>query len=689
MATKINTNFIKENIAPYAAHHIGVYNSNGQKVGDIPLNGFKPDYGKRQYRFGLLSDVHNQSNQTSENTADLQNALSVFNEKESVKITCICGDISQGASTTEFQLFKDNVAAKSPNTTVFTTTGNHDCPSSGAFNDAVWSGYTGTKKSFYFTNLTKDGVFDVFIFFGMSNYSLGPSGNPYSTEDIDWLENLLETYKNNRVFIFTHLFFPTKAGNLNNIYPSGNWLGGSQLTRIQALNEKYVNSIWFSGHSHWKWYLQKYQSHENIYRSYDENGKPTCGYCVHVPSCASPIDSDGSSRLECGSYNAVCLQSEGAIVDVYQDYIDIRGVTFKDYDDDDYVTRYLPIATYRLDTTIVDLNINKNITPLEGANNWELGSISSTNGSEQDWEVNINGIRTADPVAIDGANRYYLSVSEGIGSAEEDYLCEFSVCLYDKQGNYLGRPEGLNSGTTDGSVGNYYFDAILTRFDITDKITCYNGTEVGYIRFKTYKQDKTTAITESYGERILIEYEPNGNTEWNGCSTSSTGSTTGSTTGSSSSDTTVTCDYLTADCFEVNTDKDAPYSVTDSSDDGYVEVIFSGQGQGYWVSANCLKTSATSCTLVLEDLQIYTGRSATSITTSPTSNINMSRQKIGFYTTSGGYSISNGAIISASERGANGRVQFQTSSGAILPGSSSGWSNGRYAKIKMKCKLQY
>ena len=175
MATKIYGDFIKENIAPYAADHIGVYNDKGEKVGDIKLNGFKPNYGERLYRFGLLSDVHNQSSQTSENTADLQNALTVFNEKESVKITCIC-DISQNATTTEFQLFKDNVRAKSPNTTVFTTTGNHDCPTSGAFDDATWSGYTGTKKSFYFTNITTNGVLDVFVFFGLTNWSLGSNG---------------------------------------------------------------------------------------------------------------------------------------------------------------------------------------------------------------------------------------------------------------------------------------------------------------------------------------------------------------------------------------------------------------------------------------------------------------------------------------------------------------------------------
>ena len=43
-------------------------------------------------------------------------------------------------------------------------------------------------------------------------------------------------------------------------------------------------------------------------------------------------------------------QSEGAIVDVYEDHVDIRAIEFKGADDADYVTRYLPIAQYRLYT---------------------------------------------------------------------------------------------------------------------------------------------------------------------------------------------------------------------------------------------------------------------------------------------------------------------------------------------------
>ena len=324
------TDFIEQNIAPYSAEKIGVYNSNGEKVGIVPLGNFKPSYGERLYRFGLLSDVHNQSDQTAESTEDLQRALQFFNEKESVEMTCICGDISQNGTASEFQIYKNNVDAKSPSTPVYTTVGNHDA-TTGGLNTANWNTYTGHDRCF---EITKNN--DHFLFFGMNKWSLGSSGTPYLDSDIDWLEEKLEEYRNQRVFVFTHLFFPTRAGNLNDIYPNGNWLGGSQLTKIQALNDRYKNSIWFSGHSHWKWYLQKYQDRANIYKN-------DCGWCVHVPSCASPIDSNGTSRV------SKPLESEGAIVDVYENYIDIRGMNLKNQ-------KYLPIAQYRLDTTLVNVD---------------------------------------------------------------------------------------------------------------------------------------------------------------------------------------------------------------------------------------------------------------------------------------------------------------------------------------------
>lgn len=393
--------FINENIAPYATTKIGVYNSEGNKVGVIPLGNFKPEYGDRLYRFGVLSDVHNQSDQSAESTADLQRALSIFNEKESVIMTCICGDISQNGTASEFEIYKNNVDAKSPNTPVYTTVGNHDATSSGLNLDS-WNTYTGNHgRSFEVTQGN-----DHFLFFGMNYWSLGSSGTPYMEEDMAWLEEKLEAYRNERCFIFTHLFFPDRAGNLNDIYPSGNWLGGAQLTRIQGLCDHYKNTIWFSGHSHWKWYLQKYQDRANIYRN-------NCGWCVHIPSCASPIDSNGSTRVN------KPLESEGAIVDVYENYIDIRGIDLKN-------EKYLPIAQYRLDTTLVEIPAKEATETLT----WHYDTMI---------DKNDGGISTSTKYCASD----FIEVNEGdifnitttINSTSTNY--EVKLCYYGNSQNFI------------------------------------------------------------------------------------------------------------------------------------------------------------------------------------------------------------------------------------------------------------
>lgn len=324
------TNFINENIAPYAAAKIGVYNSSGEKVGNIALGDFKPSYGERLYRFGILSDVHNQSDESAEPTADLQHALEVFNNKESVAFTVVCGDLTQNGTSSELQLYMNNVAAKSPDTPVYTTSGNHDATTSG-INATTWESITGHPLTY---EITYNG--DHFLFMGMNRWEFTSSG--YTSDEISWLTQKLQEYSTERTFVIMHMFFPDSAGNFKSIYPSGNWLSGTLLSQLQTLRNKYTNAIWFSGHSHWKWYLQQYETKANIYR-------PTnAGWNVHIPSCASPIDSDGvSTRV------SMPLESEGAIIDVYADYIDIRGMDLKN-------TKYLPIAQYRLDTTTQPIN---------------------------------------------------------------------------------------------------------------------------------------------------------------------------------------------------------------------------------------------------------------------------------------------------------------------------------------------
>jgi hypothetical protein len=60
------------------------------------------------------------------------------------------------------------------------------------------------------------------------------------------------------------------------------------------------------------------------------------------------------------------LESEGGIVDVYNNYIVVRGIVFKDTNDTTYTNLYTPVAQYKLDTTI--LNVPAKDAPEEPVN---------------------------------------------------------------------------------------------------------------------------------------------------------------------------------------------------------------------------------------------------------------------------------------------------------------------------------
>lgn len=395
-----NKDLINYNIAPYSATKIGVYDTSNTKVGEIPLEGFKPNYGERLYRFGLLADVHNNGgegsgseNQYAESREDLERALKFFNDKESVWATCIAGDLTDTGAEDQLQIYKTNVDTNSPNTPVYVCAGNHDCRSN--VSDEIWEQYTGNKRCFEITKGT-----DHFIFFGMSKESMGSSGSPYTQENIDWLKNTLDKYRNERCFIFMHLFFPDRSGNLKRLYREQNWLGGNQLVQIQALSDHYRNTVWFSGHSHWKWSSQMYEQKANVWKS------DTSGWCVHVPSCAVPkfiANANAGTTVD-------PLASEGAIVDVYDNYIDIRAMDLKN-------GKYLPIGHYRLDTTLVSVLSTHTIDDVMDELFWIGAYISSSTGQLG----TDSGYATTCYIPYDSDKIYTLKIIDGVAATRVFY----------------------------------------------------------------------------------------------------------------------------------------------------------------------------------------------------------------------------------------------------------------------------
>ncbi len=516
------TDFIKNNAAPYAASRIGVYDSSGTRVGYIPLGNLKPEYGERLYRFGLMSDVHNESDQTSENTEDLKNAIKYFNDKEDVEFAVISGDLTQYSYSTkniatEMAIFQTNQNAVSPHLIIYPTTGNHDCPNDGSTDvdiDTFYS-YTDVKDiapasgcEFSYevtkTHTTSGGttVTDHFLFLTMRQYQF--STNTYSSTDLTWLGNKLEEYKNDRCFIITHMFFPDYAGNLNSIYPSGNWLSGTMLSQLQALIDAYPRSIWFSGHSHWKWYLQKYQDRANVYPT--SNIGRTGGWAVHVPSCASPIDSDGTSR------NSMAAQSEGGVVDVYENCIVVRGIEFKGANDSDYVHRYLPIAQYILPTDPEEASnsfaISYNLSKVTSSN--AVTSIQNGNGFVTDLSPALGYSLNSIVVTMDGADISSTAVSGTritIPSVTGDVIITASATQSDYTITYNLNDSTATNLTAGANKGDSFATEITHKagYRISEVTVTMGGTDItsDAVTDSTVLSDKTITIDSITGDVVI------------------------------------------------------------------------------------------------------------------------------------------------------------------------------------------
>lgn len=389
-------NLINYNMAPYNASIIGVYNESNIKIGYIDVEKMQHPTGQRLYRVGLMSDVHYNDDSGSiddsmfpHNDAiyndDLINAFDFFNNKEGVEFTCISGDVTTNLVAQE-EAFIDMRNIYSKNTPVYACRGNHDNAAfyNSNMNYSLWNEVACSKELYdtYYCGNISDGeninmpalnnlilnvknsntedksnffflrpignTFDVFIFFSVdyngpgtgANYSLDINDNQYySQHSIVWLLSVLDKYRNHRCFIFTHLFFPEKAGNntsgnyYNYALGRGNYvLAGNNFEILNFANNYYKNAIWFTGHSHYKWMWAKIDNKINICK-YDPIEQCESAWNVHLPSLSRPL---GIS----GGYYVKGEDSEAAIMDVYENYVDIRGIEMKT----DEVTKYFGVT---------------------------------------------------------------------------------------------------------------------------------------------------------------------------------------------------------------------------------------------------------------------------------------------------------------------------------------------------------
>lgn len=330
--------FNKYNVAPPGTKQIGVYNSNGKRVGRIPLGPLTPPRGEKLYSFSLISDPHtgisedeltalggtvpselpeNIQKNIAERKAAMELALRCLSGA-GVEHICIAGDLV-GAWQVEASWDDYKEALKGAgDTPVHAIAGNHEMM---AYSDIATRVRDCTGHGY--DDISKDGICytiethgDVFILMGAwLQFSVGVS--PFlayrNEEDVNLIKQVFEENRNKRCFVIQH---PCPANGSHAVYK----------TLPLSMYEHYKNITVFHGHTHMEF---EKQTEMNEGANYQVNGFRS----VHTPS--------------------VMEHSQGYIVDVYREGIHLRGVRFTSDQ-----MECVPIATYWIDTSIETIDEN-------------------------------------------------------------------------------------------------------------------------------------------------------------------------------------------------------------------------------------------------------------------------------------------------------------------------------------------
>ena len=322
---------INHNCAPRNSVTIGLYDEKGIRRGLIKIpDSMLPPKDEKLYSFGAISDVHLQSTTAY---ADFARALKYFGDNNDISFVCINGDLTNSGYAEELSEYSRDVAnyIKKP---VYAISGNHESYGGLDIESAIET-YTG--KPLYYSFVQGN---DVFIMLGIVD-----EYNIFTSEEMQWLYNTLETNRNKRCFVFQHVFAGKEkevvCGNAYGLYHNYCWSNATQTTLFESLMAHYKNAIFFHGHSHLRFDLQ---SKNCIYANIDKSN----GYwSIHIPSITIPrFDADGD-----GVADYYTAGSEGYVVDVYENHIVLRGRDF-------IAEKFLPIATYCIGTTLQTIEAN-------------------------------------------------------------------------------------------------------------------------------------------------------------------------------------------------------------------------------------------------------------------------------------------------------------------------------------------
>lgn len=341
------TDLIKENVATVGARRVEVRNASGKYIGGCPLGPLSvPTAEPKSYSFLALSDSHLSGSDTTsgDSYADLKRALQ-FGKDNGAKFACVCGDVVD-TGTNEWYYQQAKAIRDGYSIPVYYVTGNHEAFPTSTIDNAnleyVKSYYTPSsvgadEHPLYYSFTYKD---DVFIMLG--EYSSGQT-TLFQDGELDFLAETLEVNRNKRCFVFFHPFSydDGDSGIPYKEFYNFDLLGtdpGKSKERFLDLLKTYKNTVWFHGHSHANFELQR-MTKSTVYSD-------ACGYrSVHIPSITKPKTATEADKAVGNAGAEVIADSQGYVVDVYPSGIHLRGRDFASGE-------YLPIASYFIDTTL-------------------------------------------------------------------------------------------------------------------------------------------------------------------------------------------------------------------------------------------------------------------------------------------------------------------------------------------------
>ena len=323
----IPLNAIPDNATRIIALHNGVISADFEIPDSKRLN-----INDKLFSYGALSDMHvdGDGDDTALSESDFMKEISYFEANGAVAI-CNSGDITGDGRECDVTAVLRCI--NSTNLPIYTARGNHDNAQD----------CSGLDNELYLSIEPNGNLFlkeingEIFIFCGIISSSVAGSGL-FDDAQITQLSTWLETYKDRRVFLHEHVFVG-ETGNIYGLY-SGSGVGNSgNAGEFINLMRKYRNVILCTGHSHLGFDLQRLGDHANINQRTDN----LC-HRVHIPSATRPRYNDIDTPDITNNTYHYYLGAQGYLIDVYRDFIILKGVDFTK-------GKNLPYATYILDTT--------------------------------------------------------------------------------------------------------------------------------------------------------------------------------------------------------------------------------------------------------------------------------------------------------------------------------------------------